>query len=188
MAHQFMIQKVREVAEELETRNPLEQFPLWFTEGLAEYYAKLGVDAEAELLALDLVLNANVERGYGMIGFFEDRPYSVLWTYKIGQVRIAFIEDTYGSGTIQKLLEYSPLMVADIGDKPRVPEFAKYCAMVVGDEPSVIAGKFEAWLKKRMLPRYLAARQSRADLLPLQGFESDFVESFNASPSGSLIM
>lgn len=188
MAHQFTIQKVREVAEELETRNPLEGFPLWFIEGLAEYYAKLGVDPEAELLALDLVLNANVERGYGLIGFFEDRPYSVLWTYKIGQVRIAFLEDTYGKGIIQRLMEYSPLMVADIGDKPRIPDFPRFVAMVVGDEPSVIAGKFESWLKKRMLPRYLAAKQTRADLIPLQGFEGEFVESFNSSPSGSLVM
>jgi hypothetical protein len=188
MAHQFTIQKTREVAEELEVRNPLEQFPLWFIEGLAEYYAKSGVDVEAELLALDLVLNANIERGYGLIGFFEDRPYSVLWTYKIGQVRVAFLEDTYGAGTIQRLLEYSPLMVADIGNHPRVPEFPRFVATVVGDEPGIIAGKFEAWLKRRMLPRYLAAKQSRADLLTIPGFDPDFVESFNASPSGSLIL
>src|SRR5688500_17499696 len=98
MAHQFTIQKVREASEDLETRTPLENFPRWFIECLAEYYAKSGIDDEAELLALDLALNANIERGYGLIGFWEDRPYSVLWTYKIGQVRVLFLEETYGRG------------------------------------------------------------------------------------------
>ena len=37
--------------------SPLEQLPIWFIEGSAEYYAKRGLDPEAEVLVRDLVVN-----------------------------------------------------------------------------------------------------------------------------------
>lgn len=187
MAHQFTIQKAREAAESIEGRSGLEALPLWLIEGLAEYYAKRGVDDEAELFALDLVLNTNVERGYGMLGFFEDRPGSGLWTYKIGQVRVKFLEDTYGRGTIQRILEASPLLTGDVGGLQRIEDFPSFLAALVGEEPTVISSKFSSWLKHRMLPAYLRARQSPADVRPLFGL-ADYIDAINTSPSGHLVM
>lgn len=187
MAHQFTIQKVREAAEDAETAFPLDRLPLWFVEGLAEFYAKERIDPEAEMLALDLVLNASLERGYGLLGFFEDRPFSGLWTYKIGQVRCVFLEETYGHGTIQRILEASPLLVSDVGNRTRIGDFAEFVGAVVGDEPRAIAAKFEAWIKARSLARYLRARHSAVDLVPL-GDVSEIIDSLTASPSGNLLL
>lgn len=191
MAHQFTIQKVREIAKEAETANPLEALPLWLIEGLAEYYAKGGLDPEAEMYALDIVLNANVREGYGLLGFFEDRPHSGLWTYKIGQARCLFLEDTYGKGTIQRILEASPLLASDFGIRTR-SDFEEFLHAVTGDEPKVISAKFESWIKRRTMAAYLAARQSALDFeLPEIGpheLDHEVVDAISASPGGNLLL
>jgi len=79
-------------------------------EGLAEYYAKRGLDPEAEVLVRDMVVNPT-EDGYVMGSFFDERLTSGLWTYKVGQARCAFLEETYGVGTLQRILEESPRLM-----------------------------------------------------------------------------
>ncbi|MCK6548894.1 tolB protein precursor protein [Myxococcota bacterium] len=186
MAHQFTIQKAREAAEAVDGRNGLGGIPLWVIEGLAEFYAKRGVDHESELLALDLVLNANVMRGYGMLGFFEDRPGSVLWTYKIGLVRCIFMEETYGKGTIQRILEASPLLAGDVAGRARLPGFPALLQAITGDSPELVSAKFAAWIKRRMMPSYLRARQSPVDVESLPG-QPEYIDSVTSSPNGRLI-
>jgi hypothetical protein len=186
MAHQFTIQKVREAAKEADTGNPLEQLPLWLVEGLAEFYAKRGLDPEGEMLTLDVVLNGNIKIGYGLIDFFDDRPQSGLWTYKIGQARCLFLEDTYGRGTIQRLLEASPLLASDVGSKHRVRGFPELVHAVTGDEPKLISAKFEAWIKKRTLEAYLRARQTVADVEVVEHL-SEYIDTFAGSPNGELL-
>ena len=64
MAHQFTIQKIRTVVDEKKALgDPLEVMPLWFIEGLAEYYAKRGIDPEAEMLVSDLLGNPGIAQG-----------------------------------------------------------------------------------------------------------------------------
>ncbi|HMI93931.1 MAG TPA: hypothetical protein VK509_21300, partial [Polyangiales bacterium] len=73
LAHEFTIQKLLTVAREADVSDaPIMQMPLWFVEGLAEYYAKRGMDDEAEALVRDLVLNPTAD-GYVLGDFFEDR-------------------------------------------------------------------------------------------------------------------
>ncbi|MFO0725092.1 MAG: BamA/TamA family outer membrane protein [Myxococcota bacterium] len=188
MTHQFTIQKVRTMAERANLRSdPLERFPLWFVEGIAEFYAKSGLDNETEMLVRDILLNPDVEEGYAMLDFWADRPGSGLWTYKVGQIRVVFLAETYGTWLVQSILEKSPLMVSDIGDEARVPNFAELIAHLTKDEPRIIAIKFEAWLKQRAFRGYLGAKQSFADLKPLEGTE-EYIDSLNASPSGNLLM
>jgi len=65
MTHQFHIQKVAERAASAGMESPIGQFPLWFTEGLAEYYAhNQQMDSETEMFLRDIVLNPNGEIGY----------------------------------------------------------------------------------------------------------------------------
>ena len=83
MTHQFHIQKVAERAASAGMESPIGQFPLWFTEGLAEYYAhNQQMDSETEMFLRDIVLNPNGEIGYDFPRLDEDRPYSYLYTYK----------------------------------------------------------------------------------------------------------
>lgn len=71
-------------------------------------------------------------RGYGMLGFFEDRPGSVLWTYKIGLVRCIFLEESYGKGTIERILEASPLLAGDVAGRARLPGFPALLQALTG--------------------------------------------------------
>ncbi|HKU41994.1 MAG TPA: hypothetical protein VJR89_27740, partial [Polyangiales bacterium] len=65
LAHEFTIQKVQHFAARADVvGDPLSAVPLWFIEGLAEYYAKRGIDAEAEMLVRDVLVNPNGENGY----------------------------------------------------------------------------------------------------------------------------
>jgi hypothetical protein len=188
MVHQFTIQKVRGMAERVGVRaDPLERFPLWYIEGIAEFYAKGGVDGETDMLVRDILLNPDVENGYAMLDFWADRPGSGLWTYKVGQIRLCFLAETYGTWTVQEILERSPLLVADVGDEARVAGFPGLVALVTGDEARVVASKFDAWLKRRAFGAFLGTKQSHAAFTPLE-IDDDYIDALNASPSGALVM
>src|SRR5690606_23540091 len=103
LGHEFTLQKLLTVAENAGLSDaPLQFIPLWFIEGLAEYYAKRGMDPETEILVRDLIVNPT-EDGYALGDFFDDRFFDGLWTYKVGQARCAFLEETYGKGTLQRI-------------------------------------------------------------------------------------
>lgn len=189
MAHQFTIQKVRSMADRADIRgDPLERIPLWFIEGVAEFYAKGGLDDETEMLVRDILLNPDVEEGYAMLDFWADRPGSVLWTYKVGQIRLVFLADTYGTSLVQKILDRSPLLLADVGETPRMANFAELLGHLTKDEPRVIALKFEQWVKRRAFENYLDVKQTFADVKPVDALAEEYVDALNASPSGNVIM
>jgi WD40-like Beta Propeller Repeat len=188
MAHQFTIQKVRTASEKSGVwGEPLGAMPLWFIEGLAEYYAKRGVDPEADMLVRDLVVNPDPEIGYVLLDFYEDRPWSVLWTYKMGQVRCAFLEETYGRGIIQKILEESPRLLGEVRGRPALDDFKTLLGRLTADEPRQIAVKFEAWLKRRAYSTYLASAQAPPAVEPMEGFDDDYIDALQASPNGHLL-
>jgi hypothetical protein len=188
LAHQFTIQKVRTANQTAGGfGEPLEGMPLWFIEGLAEYYAKRGLDSEAELLVRDLVVNPSVTEGYLMLDFFEDRPWSFLWTYKVGQARCAFLEETYGAGTLQRVLEESPRLVGDrrFGGGS---DFAAHLQRITGEEPRRLAARFEAWIKRRAYRAFLDSEQQTPAVELLQHTDEGYLTALHASPSGELLM
>jgi len=189
MAHQFTIQKVRSRADDLGLRgDPLDRIPLWFIEGVAEFYAKAGLDDETEMVVRDILLNPDVEQGYAMLDFWADRPGSVLWTYKVGQIRLVFLADVYGTSLVQKILQQSPLLLADVGDVPRMANFSELLGHLTKEEPRIIALKFEQWLKKRAFKNYLEVKQTFADVKPIEALGEEYIDALNASPSGNIIM
>ncbi|HSP79117.1 MAG TPA: tolB protein precursor protein [Myxococcaceae bacterium] len=187
MAHQFTIQKVRTVAEEAGVMGePLSGIPLWFIEGLAEYYAKGGLDPEAEMMVRDLLTNPDLTKGYAFLDFFSPGPYGFLWIYKVGQARVAFLEETYGAGTIQKVLEESPKLISGTGEAPDLA-FEGLLELVTGDEPRQIAARFENWLKRRAYRTYLKAEQPPPSLELLRE-RRGIVTALNSSPDGRLLL
>lgn len=193
MAHQFTIQKVRTLAQTSgATGDPLERMPLWFIEGLAELYAHRGTPPEAEMLVRDILLNPDVQRGYALLDFFEDRPFSVLWTYRAGVVRCAFLEDAYGKGFVQKVLE-SSVEPAGTGQRKRarVVEFLPLLEKLTGQGRREISAKFEDWLKRRAFRSYLESEQDLGDLEPLAeslGDPTDYVQQLATSPDGEMLL
>jgi hypothetical protein len=186
LAHQFTIQKVRTVAEvKKASADPLQAIPLWFIEGLAEFYAKRGLDPEAEMLVRDLMVNPDLMRGYAYLDFFSPGPYGYLWIYKMGQARVAFLEETYGAGFTQRVLEESPRLVGGGKDSPSV-KFEELLERLTKDNPKQISAKFENWIKRRAFKDYLSAEQS-APAVEMVEERTGIVTAMNSSPDGRVI-
>ncbi len=187
LAHQFTIQKVRTVANAKKTfGDPLQGIPLWFIEGLAEFYAKRGLDPEAEMLVRDLMVNPDLMRGYAYLDFFSPGPYGFLWIYKMGQARVAFLEEEYGAGFTQRVLNESPRLVGATKDGPSL-KFEELLERLTGDEPKKISARFENWIKRRAFKTYLASEQAAPTVEMLEE-RTGIVTAMNSAPEGQVIM
>jgi len=98
LVHVFMTSKLIRVLSD--HRKPADRMPpLWFTEGLAEYWSTQW-DAQAEMVIRDMVLNGNA------VGLDDmDRIYGTFLMYKEGQNALQFLANTYGEEKILLLLE-----------------------------------------------------------------------------------
>ncbi|QSQ18697.1 PD40 domain-containing protein [Pyxidicoccus parkwayensis] len=186
LSHQFTIQKVRTVAEQAKVfGDPLAGMPLWFIEGLAEFYAKRGMDPEAEMLVRDLLVNPDLYKGYAFLDFFSPGPYGYLWIYKVGQVRCTFLEEEYGKGFIQRVLEESPRLVGGSRDSPSL-KFEELLERLTGDDPKRLAARFENWLKRRAFKTYLSSEQA-APVMDMLDKAPGYITSMASSPDGHVL-
>jgi hypothetical protein len=187
MVHQFTIQKLLEQAGAERMPSPIDFLPLWFIEGIAEYYSKGGIDSETDLYMRDLVWNPDPTRGYEILPFAEDRIRGYIATYKLGQARIAFIAETYGKEKVQAFLENAYLL-ADSDDKQAPSPIRSFAALVrrVLNEPlEQVDGRWRAWLKRRYYPEYLRAKQDLPQLREIRGLPYE-PEDFVVSPDGTV--
>lgn len=185
LAHEFTIQKTRELTKG--RSDPMQRLPLWFVEGLAEYYAKGGVDAETRMLLTDLAANPRLEGGYGLADFWLDAPGSVLWTYKIGLARVTFLEETYGAGTLQRLLEGTSGFSTSLSAARMDKDFKGLVQRITKDDPDRVADRFEAWVKDPSFRTWLEARTKPADMDPLGDLRWS-PDTLDASPDGDTIL
>jgi hypothetical protein len=98
LVHVFMTSKLNRVLAD--HRKSLDRTPpLWFTEGLAEYWSA-DWDAEAEMVLRDMVLNGSV------VGLSDmDKIYGTFLMYKEGQNALSYLSEHYGEEKILLLLE-----------------------------------------------------------------------------------
>jgi WD40-like Beta Propeller Repeat len=187
MVHQFHIQKMLEQAGAEDMPSAIQFLPLWFIEGIAEYYSKGGIDSETDLYLRDLVWNPDPSKGYEVLPFGEDRLRGYIPTYKLGQARIAFIAETYGKEKIQGFLE-NAYLIADSDNKQAPSPVRSFGALVrrVLNEPlEQVDGRWRAWMKRRYYPEYLRARQDLPQLREIRGLPYE-PEDFVTSPDGSV--
>ncbi|HTM22788.1 MAG TPA: hypothetical protein VL172_19835 [Kofleriaceae bacterium] len=185
-SHQFTFQKEAQIAAAAKAQSdPLDHFPLWFVEGLAEYYAHDGLDAESEAMIRDLILDPDPKGGYVFTDFFSD-DYGYITTYKLGQARCTFLQDTYGKWFIQRMLEEAPLMVEVNGRKETI-DFKQLLTKLTGDPPQRIHERFVSWLKQRGYTTWLASRHRPDTLRPVEGGPEDAF-ALGSSPDGTLLM
>ncbi|HLT28427.1 MAG TPA: tolB protein precursor protein [Myxococcaceae bacterium] len=186
LAHQFTLQRVRMVRRAADAdENPLERIPLWFIEGLAEYATHDGVDAEAEMLARDLVVNAAPERRHHLADFFSQGPLSFLWIYKLGQLRCAFLEETYGKGFLLRVLDASWRLSGR--RETAALSFEELLQRLSGDTPERISARFSDWMKRRAFATYLQSGQGPFDL-ELPEKVPEFIDTLSAAPDGRLLL
>ena len=98
LTHVFQMNKITYVSKAHRKRNP-PRSPLWFTEGLAEYWSE-GWSPQADMVVSDMVISGNI------ISF--DRLYTISGTYfmyKVGQSIVKFMAETYGDDKLTLLLE-----------------------------------------------------------------------------------
>ncbi|MDZ7292465.1 MAG: hypothetical protein ONB44_20390 [candidate division KSB1 bacterium] len=98
LVHVFMHTKVNRILKD-HKRTQYAGPPLWFTEGLAEYWSE-GWDSEAEMFIRDAVLSGYLVPLNNMY-----QIYGTFLMYKEGQAICKFIAETYGEEKILQLLE-----------------------------------------------------------------------------------
>jgi hypothetical protein len=178
MAHQFTIQKVADRARQSGMASPITAMPLWFIEGVAEYYAQGGLDPETDLYARDLLANPSPERGYAVPAFFEDRPGDFIQTYKMGQARVAFLAAEFGEKVVQAVLDQSPRLAGAAGyaggQMPAggpIPggsmgreTFVDLVARLCGADAAALDARWKTWMKRRYFKGYLEATQDLPEI------------------------
>jgi hypothetical protein len=189
MTHQFHIQKVAERAATAGVESPIGSFPLWFTEGLAEYYAHdQQMDSETEMFLRDIVLNPLGEIGYTFPSLEEDRPSIYLYTYKYGQAKLVFLSETYGERVIQSVLDQSPRLAGGGGANRRGEgreTFMTLLGRVAGETPAQMNARWLTWARKRVMKTYLEAKQDLPDVTEIK--LPDELDAFVSSRDGNLI-
>lgn len=213
LVHEFTIQAVKSYAEAQKKPAGLGGFPLWFIEGLAEYasYGGMdpdakpgtmepegasgpylpGIDPETEAWARDLLYQASPFEGYMIPPYYSDFPQSYVHTYKLGQLRVAFLGANFGRNFILWLLRNSHHMSGS-GAGPFDPgntalSFPELVKLGTGYDPPTIQRMFDDWLKRRYLPAYASAR-SRVPAIEIIDAVKTEPESIFASPDGKILM
>jgi hypothetical protein len=189
MVHQFTIQKLLEAAGAEDMSSPIMFLPLWFIEGIAEYYTKGGIDTETDLYLRDLVWNPDPRKGYDILPFQEDRIRGYIPTYKLGQARIAFIADVYGKEKIQAFLENAYLL-GEGGDRQGgggggSRNFGALVRRVLNEPVEQVDARWRSWLKRRYYPEYLRAKQDLPQLREIRGLPFE-PEDFAMAPDGNV--
>ncbi|SYZ73649.1 WD40 protein [Candidatus Zixiibacteriota bacterium] len=123
--------------------------PLWFMEGLAEYWSTLW-DTEADMILKDMVLAGRL---YPIPRFYEIS--GTYFMYKLGQSVCQFINDDYGSDKLVMLFE----------NWWKGDDFDGIVKLTLGESLENVSRKWEYSLKKRYFPqmkdRGLADQESR---------------------------
>jgi Tol biopolymer transport system component len=186
LVHQFTIQKLLDVAGAEQLSSPVESLPLWFIEGIAEYYTKGGIDTETDLYLRDLLWNPDPEKHYDIIPFAEDRLRGFIPTYKLGQARVAFIADVYGKEKIQHYLENAYLLGGSASGGGADRGFAALTRRVLNEPIEQVDARWRTWVKRRYYPQYMEVKHDLPSVREVQELP-DELEAFVASTDGQLI-
>jgi hypothetical protein len=186
MVHQFTIQKLMEAAGSDDINSPIQLLPLWYIEGIAEWYSKGGIDVETDLYLRDLVYNPDPRRGYEILSFGEDRIRGYIPTYKLGQARIAFIAEEYGREKVQGFMENASLLGEGGGREASgaaVRGFGALVRRVLNEPIEQVDARWRQWLKRRYYAAYAETRHDLPQLREIRNLPAE-PEQFSASPDG----
>lgn len=135
LVHAFMLSRLDEVYDHrgrVRTVHP----PLWFTEGLAEYWSK-NWDSKADMVVGDMAVGGRLPSIDGLY-----RLNGTYFMYKLGESVLHFIDSTYGPDKIARLF--------DNWHKGR--DFSDIVEITTGDDLTEISRKWEYELKKKYYP------------------------------------
>jgi hypothetical protein len=187
LAHQFTIQEVRDKAAG--ACNPLELIPLWFIEGVAEFYSQKRLTPDARGLIADSFLEA--KKGEAIDGklprFFDFEPMTFERVYLLGHAQVRFLEETYGAGTVQRILDNARKMCGDGSFFSSYIPFAAYLAALLGTTPDAIQRQYESWTRAVAEPG-LKAAQGFAGMQIADDLGVGEIDSISVSPDGATLL
>lgn len=147
LVHVFVRSKLNRVLKD-HRRTSYAGLPLWFTEGIAEYWSE-GWDSQAEMIIRDAVLNGHLVPLSRM-----DTIFGTFLMYKEGQAICKYVAETFGEEKLLHLIEntwkeghFSDVMKLTIGvnykefDEKWLYELkkTKYPLMEEGDSPKMVS-------------------------------------------------
>jgi len=136
LVHVFTISKLDSVTER-RSRLRFAYPPLWFTEGIAEYWSKEW-DTEADMIVKDMVLNGSlvtISNLYQIRGSY--------FMYKLGESICGFINDHYGADKLSKIFD----------NWYKGSTFDEVVKVTLGDNLSEVSRKWSYSLKKKYFPQ-----------------------------------
>jgi hypothetical protein len=190
MAHQFTIQKAYQIQRLHRTRqNPLERIPLWFIEGLAEYSAHRGLHEEVPMYVADVMLNPEDDRQHKLFPFWHDEVRNFVQTYRMGQVRVAYLAERYGERVVQDVLgkSYTMLQRPDMQPTDQILGFQSFLEELTSMKPKPLDEDYKNWLRKEFDIERLE-KTEEAPKLEEQKAVSDTMDSYTILQDGFLVL
>lgn len=135
LVHAFMISRLDDIYRRRSRLRPFYP-PLWFTEGLAEYWSK-GWDTRSDMVVGDMVMG---EKLYTLDRIHQIR--GTFYMYKLGESFLHFVDSTYGRDKIAGLF--------DNWHKGR--NFDEVVEYTLGDDLKELSRRWAYYLKKYYYP------------------------------------
>ncbi|MDQ3019590.1 MAG: BamA/TamA family outer membrane protein [Bacteroidota bacterium] len=162
LVHVFMTSKINNLLRE--HRKSLDQLPpLWFTEGLAEYWSTKW-DTQADMVLKDAVLTGYLP---GLDNW--ERVYGTYLMYKLGQKVMEYIAENYGEDKILLMME----------NYWKDDNFSNVMRMTIGKDYVSFDKEFLYYLEKKYFPELKDFDN------PSQVADNIYVESFAHKPTYS---
>lgn len=179
LVHQFQVQKFNDLAGGM-ALDVMGSVPLWFIEGMAEYYSLHGIDAETRMYVRDILLHPDRDGKMLEPKFFDEMPLNFVGVYKLGQVKIAYLE-SIRPGVTQTLIE-------EVSKSPgRTPAiFSQVVARVLGITAADVETNWQTYLQATYKVESDQLSQSM-DALPEIKEVGTTLDSYAVSPSEDII-
>lgn len=189
MAHQFTIQKVWSTSQGADC-NPLEYIPLWFIEGIAQYYALRELTPDVRAVLAERVVFPGKDDDERLPDFFAETEMSFERVYLIGHAQVTFLDETFGNGTLQKLLSRSRELCdrrSFFGGATAVGEpFQELLAAITGGNAKVMQDLWKQWAAAVVAPAR-EAQTPRTAMHELRRLGEGQPDSYVLSPDGTTI-
>lgn len=137
-------------------RRPIASMPpLWFTEGIAEYWSG-EPDHQAAMVLRDAVAS-----NY-LIPLADLHRYGGFLLYKQGEAACRFLSETYGEEVLLLLMD----------NTWRDPDFRRVMEHVLGEPMATVSERYDAWLREAVMPSLPEAvpPSLAADAVAAEGF------------------
>lgn len=135
LVHVFTLDRL-DIAYSRQTMRRAASAPLWFTEGLAEFWSKEW-DTQADMIVKDMVVN---DRFLSIDQMW--RVHGTFYMYKLGESICQFIDSTYGPEKLALLFE----------NWYKGKNFGEIVKLTLGDDLATLSNRWEYSLKKKYYP------------------------------------